>query len=136
MSQTSDAERAIHRHFEAINQRGHAGYVGTVAFPFTYQNYNGVSVTINSPSDYGGPEAPYPWDIIAKTDPNWSHSELRGVVELARTEHSAVFKVSFVRVDETSNRSANYDAVWIVVPGEDHWRVVFRHNMGRSAVAS
>ena len=134
MSQTSDAERAIHRHFEAINQRGHAGYVGTVAFPFTYQNYNGVSVTVNSPSDYGGPEAPYPWDIIAKTDPTWSHSELTGVIELARTQHSAVFKVSFVRVDATGSRSEIYDAVWIVVPGEDHWRVVFRHNMGRSAV--
>ena len=134
MSQTSDAERAIHRHFEAINQRGHAGYVGTVAFPFTYQNYNGVSVTVNLPSDYGGPEAPYPWDIIAKTDPTWSHSELTGVIELARTQHSAVFKVSFVRVDDTGSRSEIYDAVWIVVPGEDHWRVVFRHNMGRSAV--
>ena len=135
MSQTSDAERAIYRHFEAINQRGHAGYVGTVAFPFTYQNYNGVSVTVDSPSDYGGPEAPYPWDIIAKTDPTWSHSELTGVIELARTQHSTVFKVTFVRVDKTGSRSANYDAVWIVVPSEDHCRVVFRHNMGRSAVS-
>jgi len=133
MSQTSDAERAIHRHFEAINQRGHSDYVGTVAFPFTYQNYNGVSVTVDSPSDYGGPEAPYPWDIIAKTDPTWSHSELTRVIELARTQHSAAFKVSFVRVDETGSRSEIYDAVWIVVPSEDHWRVVFRHNMGRSA---
>ena len=134
MSQTTDAERAVHRHFEAINQRGHSDYVGTVAFPFTYQNYNGVSVTVDSPSDYGGPEAPYPWDIIAKTDPTWSHSELTGVIELARTQHSAVFKVSFVRVADTGSRAEDYDAVWIVVPGEDHWRVVFRHNMGRSAV--
>ena len=43
----------IEKHQSAINERDLQTYIETVIFPFTYQNFNGVSITVNSPEEYG-----------------------------------------------------------------------------------
>lgn len=121
---------AIKQHFGAINARDPTAYVATMAFPFTYQNYDGVALTIASGADCGTRSGPFPWDIILRTDPQWSHSEFTDIHELARTQHSAAYRVSFVRVDDQRDRSAVYDAIWIAVHNKDGWHVMYRHNMG------
>ncbi len=40
------SKNIVHKHHEAINSQNEAGYLDTVKIPFTYQNYNGVSITI------------------------------------------------------------------------------------------
>ena len=45
--QTDPALDAIKQHAEAVNQCDATAYVGSTAFPFTYQNYNGVALTVD-----------------------------------------------------------------------------------------
>ena len=130
------ARDVIEQHFDAINARDAAAYIATLAFPFTYQNYNGVALTISASSECGTEAAPYPWDIILRTDSDWSHSEFTSVESLAETAHSAAYKVSFVRVDQSGVRSAIYDAIWIAVHHSEGWRLMYRHNMGERGETS
>ena len=39
-------KEAIRLHQKAINDRNIEEYIKTVVFPFTYQNYNGISITV------------------------------------------------------------------------------------------
>ena len=58
-----DSEVIIHRHHDAINEQNADSYMETIKFPFTYQNYNGISITIHNPAEYIT-EFDMPWDII------------------------------------------------------------------------
>ena len=71
----SAAKEASERHLHAINRRDVAEYRETMNFPFTYQNYNGVALTIEEALDVGG-AARLPWEIITSTDPDWHHTDL------------------------------------------------------------
>ena len=64
------AEDVTQRHAQAINNRDRASYLATMNFPFTYQNYTGVALTVATAADCGV-EAPWPWAIILTTDPHW-----------------------------------------------------------------
>lgn len=123
------AKQAIERHADAVNARDVEGYRQTMAYPFTYQNYNGVALTVETPRDYGV-NAPFPWEIILRTDPQWSHTDFDAIEEVARSVSSAVFKVSFRRIDTAGNSSALYDAIWIATCSGGQWGVQFRHNLG------
>ena len=50
MSNTS--EDIVYKHHNAINARDEREYLDSVKFPFTYQNYNDVSITIRDEEDY------------------------------------------------------------------------------------
>ena len=71
----------IEKHQRAINERDLETYIETVTFPFTYQNFNGVSITVNSPEEYG-PIYPAPWETVIAAFPNW-----------LRTEHETLMKL-------------------------------------------
>ena len=129
-----EARVAIERHAEAVNVREPDGYRRTMNFPFTYQNYNGVALTMASEAECGTSE-PFPWEIIERTDPDWSHSVFDVIEEVARSVSSAVYKVSFRRIDRAGNASPPYDAVWIATLRDGHWGVQFRHNLGVRNVA-
>lgn len=123
------ARQAVERHSDAINARNRDAYLATVAFPFTYQNYNGVALTIEAPREWGD-RVPLPWDIILDTDPDWRATEFDQVDEVARSASSVVFKVGFRRISNDGVASAPYDAIWIVILWAGEWRVQFRHNLG------
>lgn len=101
----------------------------TLNFPFTYQNYNGVALTVEKASDCGD-DTPLPWDIILKTDPNWHHTDFDFMEEVARSPSSVVFKVGFSRVDDKGDAYGRYQAIWIATCQHGHWGVQFRHNLG------
>ena len=124
------AQYALRQHSEAINARDIDAYRQTMNFPFTYQNYNGVALTMDQADDCGI-TAPLPWDIILSTDPEWHHTEFDTVEEVARSETSAVFKVGFRRIDNAGHGEGVYDAIWIVTCQHERWGVQFRHNLGR-----
>ena len=67
------AREVVRRHGDAINDREVEAYRQTMNFPFTYQNYNGVALTIDDAVDCGV-SAPLPWEIIVSTDPDWHHT--------------------------------------------------------------
>ena len=46
------SEDIVYKHLNAINAQDKQGYLDSVKFPFTYQNYNGVSITIKDEEDY------------------------------------------------------------------------------------
>ena len=125
----STANDAIKNHAESINRRDLDAYVASMAFPFTYQNYNGVALTMETPVECRGSDS-LPWDVILRTDPNWSHSEFDEFVEVAASVSSAVFKVSFRRIGASGESSPTYDAIWIATYRDDCWGVQFRHNLG------
>ena len=56
----------LHNHHNAINTQNERMYLDSVKFPFTYQNYNGVSITIENEEDYRE-NYQMPWDIIKDT---------------------------------------------------------------------
>ena len=74
----------VHKHHNAINAQDEQEYLDSVNFPFTYQNYNAVSITIKDEEDYRT-NYQMPWDIIKGTEPNWSHTELDEIEEVARS---------------------------------------------------
>ena len=124
------AQAALERHAQSINDRDLATYRATLNYPFTYQNYNCVAVTIADPEQLGV-TAPPPWEIILQTDPDWLRTEFDLVEEVARSVSSAVFKVHFRRLDTSGSDDGTYQAIWIVTRQQDHWGVQFRHNLGR-----
>ncbi|MFT5392483.1 MAG: hypothetical protein ACI8PT_002681 [Gammaproteobacteria bacterium] len=123
------AKQVIVEHSEAINARDARAYTATMAFPFTYQNYNGVALTIER-GDQCGVIEPWPWEIILRTDPDWSYTDFDEIEAVARSVSSAVFKVGFRRVDVAGKRSGLYDAIWIATWRDESWGVQFRHNLG------
>lgn len=125
-----EALDAINRHAQAINDRDLDAYRRTMNFPFTYQNYNGVALTIEEAAACGV-SAPPPWEIILGTDPDWSHTEFDLVEELARSVSSAVYKVQFRRIDKAGAASNAYQAIWIATYIGGSWGVQFRHNLGQ-----
>ena len=46
------SEDIVYKHHNAINSQDEREYLDSVKFPFTYQNYNGVSITIKNEEDY------------------------------------------------------------------------------------
>jgi len=128
--QMNEARDAVERHAQTINDRDLEAYRSTMTFPFTYQNYNGVALTIGNAADLGT-TAPPPWEIILETDPNWLRTEFDQVEEVARSASSAVFKVEFRRLDTSGRSDGSYQAIWIVTCKHGHWGVQFRHNLGR-----
>ena len=98
-------------------------------FPFTYQSYHGVALTIEKAADCGV-DAPLPWAIILKTDPHWHHTDLDFMEEVARSPSSVVFKVGLSRVDDKGDTYGRYQAIWIATCQQGHWGVQFRHNLG------
>ncbi len=126
----AEAENVLQRHAEAINDRDLAAYRETMNYPFTYQNYNGVALTI-AVADEVGVSAKPPWEIILQTDPNWMRTEFDHVEELARSVASVVFKVRFRRLDRASLDDGSYEAIWIVTCQQGRWGVQFRHNLGQ-----
>lgn len=124
------ARAAIELHADTINRRAIEQYRDTMHYPFTYQNYNGVALTIERREQCGVTQD-FPWDIILRTDPNWSHTDFEAMEELARSVSSVVFKVSFRRVDHDRTASEVYDAIWIATCRADRWAVQFRHNLGQ-----
>lgn len=120
----------LERHGHAINARDVETYRQTMNFPFTYQNYNGVALTIETAADCGV-AAPLPWEIILSTDPDWHHTTFDFMEEVARSASSAVFKVGFRRVDASDHAYGSYHAIWIATCQKAHWGVQFRHNLGQ-----
>jgi len=123
------ARSAAEQHGQAINDRDSDAYRRTMNFPFTYQNYNGVALTIDRPEDCGV-AAPWPWDIILKTDPKWGRTEFDQIEEVASSVSSVVYKISFRRMDTSGRSDGVFQAIWIVTRQGDHWGVQFRHNLG------
>ena len=123
------AIEVVHKHHEAINARDERGYLNSVKFPFTYQNYNGVSITIEDQEDY---RANYqmPWEIIKDTEPNWSHTELDEVEEVARSNSSVVYKYLARRINKSGDIDLVIQAIWIAVYTRREWGIQFRHNLG------
>ncbi|MDA0364779.1 MAG: hypothetical protein O3B31_10560 [Chloroflexi bacterium] len=127
--QTNTAEGAVERHSEAINDRDARAYLESTNFPFTYQNYNGVALTVETPAGYGA-AAPWPWEIILGTDPQWHHTRFDAVDEVARSVSSAVFKITLTRIDNAGRDSGTYEAIWIATSQAGHWGIQYRHNLG------
>ena len=46
------SEDIVYKHLNAINTQDEREYLDSIKFPFTYQNYNGVSITIKDEQDY------------------------------------------------------------------------------------
>ena len=119
----------VHRHHNAINSRDEQGYLDSVKFPFTYQNYNGVSITIEDQKDYS---AKYKMrkEIIEHKEPNWTHSELDEAVEVARSNASVVYKYLARRINKSGDIDLVIQAIWIAVYTRREWGIQFRHNLG------
>ena len=130
MKKNDPARAVLDGHKDTINARDNEGYLSTMNFPFTYQNYNGVAVTFAQASDCGV-VAPMPWDIIMDTNPNWSHSVFDTIEEVARSVSSVVYIMSFRRIDTQQQASTTYDCLWIATCQKGHWGIQFRHNLGQ-----
>ena len=124
------AENALKRHADAINARSLDAYRESMVFPFTYQNYNGVALTHACATDVDASGGALPWDIILRTDPNWSHTTFETMELVARSASCAVYKVAFRRIDKAGLASLPYDAIWIATCPSEQWGIQFRHNLG------
>lgn len=126
----NEAQIALERHAQTINDQDLEAYRETMNYPFTYQNYNGVALTIANTAELGVTAQP-PWEIILQTDPDWLRTEFDNIEEIARSVSSAVFLVQFRRLDRSGNDDGSYQAIWIVTCQDGHWGVQFRHNLGK-----
>lgn len=129
VGQVNSAEDALARHAQAINERDVAGYLASTNFPFTYQNYNGVALTVESAQGYSA-AARWPWELILSTDANWQHTTFDVVEEVARSVSSVVFLVTFSRVGAAGGAYGTFQALWIATQQEGRWGIQFRHNLG------
>ena len=125
-----EALAALERHARTINDRDLAAYRKTMNYPFTYQNYNGVALTIANAEQVGVTAQP-PWKIILQTDPDWLRTEFDRIEEVARSVSSVVFKVEFRRLCRSGTDDRSYQAIWIVTCQQGRWGVQFRHNLGQ-----
>lgn len=124
-----DARLAVNAHHDAINKKDVDEYLETIKFPFTYQNYNGVSITIESADDYRV-NFDFPWSIIRRTEPNWSYSVMDNLEEVARSASSVVYKFDGSRISKWGDVDLKIQAIWIAVLTNQTWGVQFRHNIG------
>ena len=125
-----NAEAAILEHHEAINKQDTDGYLETIKFPFTYQNFNGVALTAETLDDYKK-RLEMPWEIIKRTEKEWAHSSLDLVEEIARSESSVVFKIAASRINTSGKTDITIHAIWIAVKTDGSWGIQFRHNLGK-----
>jgi|TARA_Y100001960_G_C14374020_1_gene680556 hypothetical protein len=126
----NNAEAAILEHHEAINKQDTDGYLETIKFPFTYQNFNGVALTAETLDDYKK-RLEMPWEIIKRTEKEWAHSSLDLVEEIARSESSVVFKIAASRINTSGKTDITIHAIWIAVKTDGSWGIQFRHNLGK-----
>ena len=126
----NNAEAAILEHHEAINKQDTDGYLETIKFPFTYQNFNGVALTAETLDDYKK-RLEMPWEIIKRTEKKWAHSSLDLVEEVARSESSVVFKIAASRINTSGKTDITLHAIWIAVKTDGSWGIQFRHNLGK-----
>ena len=126
----NNAEAAILEHHEAINKQDTDGYLETIKFPFTYQNFNGVALTAETLDDYKK-RLEMPWEIIKRTEKEGAHSSLDLVEEIARSESSVVFKIAASRINTSGKTDITIHAIWIAVKTDGSWGIQFRHNLGK-----
>ena len=115
----------VYKHLDAINAQDERGYFNSVKFPFTYQNYNGVSITIKDEVNYK-----MPWDIIKDTESNWSHTDIDKVEEVASSNSSVVYKLLMRRINKLGNIDLVIQVIWIAIYTKGEWGIQFRHNLG------
>ena len=106
------SENIVHKHHKAINSQDETGYLDTVKFPFTYQNYNGVSITIKDKEDY---KINYkmPWNIIKETEENWSDTDMDKIEEVARSNSSVVYKLIMRRKNKSGITDLVIQVIWL-----------------------
>ena len=123
------SEDTVYKHLNSINARDERKYLDSVKFPFTYQNYNGVSITIRDEEDY---KVNYqmPWNIIKDTEENWSHTDMDNIEEVARSNSSVVYKLLMRRINQLGNTDLVIQVIWIAVFTKGKWGIQFRHNLG------
>ena len=123
------SEDLVYKHLNAINTQDEREYLDSVKFPFTYQNYNGVSITIKDEEDY---KVNYkmPWKIIKDTEENWSHTDIDKIEEIARSISSVVYKFLMRRINKSGNTDLVIQVIWIAVHTKGKWGIQFRHNLG------
>ena len=123
------SEDIVYKHLNAINTQDERQYLNSVKFPFTYQNYNGVSITIKDEKDY---KVNYkmPWNIIKVTEGNWSHTDIDNFEEVARSNSSVVYKLLMRRINKLGNTDLVIQVIWIAVYTKGKWGIQFRHNLG------
>ena len=123
------ARGAAENHLDSINAQDIDAYLASVKFLFTYQNYNGVSITVETPEAYKS-EFPMPWEIIKRTEPNWSRSDLVQLEEVARSKSSVAYKLVGRRINADGSAEPDFQAIWIAVSTSGKWGIQFRHNLG------
>ena len=123
------SEEIVYKHLNAINTQDEREYLDSIKFPFTYQNYNGVSITIKDEQDY---KVNYkmPWNIIKDTEENWSHTDMDKIEEIARSISSVVYKLLMRRINKSGNTDLVIQVIWIAVHTKGKWGIQFRHNLG------
>ena len=126
---TNTSEDIVYKHLNAINTQDEKEYLDSVMFPFTYQNYNGVSITINNEEDYRV-NYKMPWNIIKDTEENWSHTDIDKFEEIARSISSVVYKLLMRRINKSGNTDLVIQVIWIAVHTKGEWGIQFRHNLG------
>ena len=89
----SGARLVIETHQRVVNERDVKAYIETVAFPFTYQNFDGISITVETPDQYGT-LYPAPWETVLSAFPDWLRTENEAVEEVVASQDSAVFMVT------------------------------------------
>ena len=120
---------AITLHQKAINDRDIEAYVKTVVFPFTYQNFNGTAITVNTSEEYGS-LYPSPWEIVLNAFPDRLNTEHETIDEVVASDRSAVFKIT-ARWQTGNNASHKLvTLIWIAVKTNGKWGIQFRHNLG------
>ena len=126
---SNNPEDAVSKHHSAINCQDEKAYIDSVKFPFTYQNYNGVSITVKDKEDYRI-NYKMPWDIIKDTESNWSHSQLERIEEVVRSNSSVVYNLLVRRINNSGTTDLIIQAIWIAVCTNCEWGIQFRHNLG------
>ena len=123
------SEDLVYKHLNAINIQDEREYLDSVKFPFTYQNYNGVSITVKDEEDY---KVNYkmPWRIIKDTEEDWSHTNIDKIKEIARSISSVVYKLLMRRINKSGNTDLVIEVIWIAVHTKGKWGIQFRHNLG------
>ena len=123
------SEDLVYKHLNAINTQDEREYLDSVKFPFTYQNYNGVSITVKDEEDY---KVNYkmPWKIIKDTEEDWSHTNIDKMDEIARSISSVVYKLLMKRINKSGDTDLVIEVIWIAVNTKGKWGIQFRHNLG------
>ena len=126
---TNTSKDIVYKHLNAINTQDEKEYLDSVMFPFTYQNYNGVSITINNEEDYRV-NYKMPWNIIKDTEENWSHTDIDKFEEIARSISSVVYKLLMRRINKSGNTDLVIQVIWIACHTKGKWGIQLRHNLG------